>query len=571
MPIVPRVTTTQVQQAGLPNARERVETSAEAFGGGQSLAAVGQAAQGLLGSTQRLVLEEKAKADDSWSKDAFAKAARARQEALYNPQNGALIRRGKDAFDVADQYGGAYDKTLDEIESTATNDAQRGMFKQIRNQQKLDLMGDLERHTLGETKRYQEETNRSALEVAKDDAVLNYQNPERVSASLALQKSLILSHARDNGQDAATAQDEYQKVTSQTHAAIIDRMLSNGQDLLAKKYYDANKAGLTHGVAHVEKALEEGTLRGESQRQSDTIISESSGMGDALSKTRQIEDPKVRDAATDRVKQYYSAQKAAEAERTERIMTQAGNIIDKTGSVDQVPPGQWATLSPSEKSSLKAYAKHRQEGTQPETDWKKYYDVKTLASTPVGKDEFMKMNLMELRPHMDDSRFKELVDIQTSLRKNDGKAEKTLDGYRTNQQIVNDSLLAAGYRVNPKPGTTDAEKDALFKSKVDEQMRVLQAQTGKAANNEDVQNIVDNLLIKSTNDGFLSFLGIGRGKRAFEMNADERANRDVNPKDIPALDRKKIEEALKRRNIPATDDRIKELYNRKYSQVTRGQ
>lgn len=568
MPVVPRLSSPQIQATGLPNARSNVKATEESFGGGQSAAAVGQAAQSVLGAAQKFVIEEKQKADDVATTEAYTKLVQAKNRLTYDPQAGALSKTGKNAFGVIDEYNSSFDKEADAIESSLSNQSQKDVFRKIRGQQKNEFDGTLQRHVFGESKKFDEETTTSSIKITRDDALQNYQNPERVSQAIGMQRSLVMAHAQRNGLPPEMVKMQLDDVTSKTHAEVVSRFLANGDDLKAKAYFEANRAGVT-GVdsSHLEKALEEGSVRGESQRQSDALIAQSGSMAEALASAKEIKDPKVRDAATDRVKAHYSAQKAAEAERTERIMTSAGNIIDKTGSVDQIPPGQWATLSPSEKANLKTYAAHKREGTQPATDWQQFYDLKTLASAPESRTEFMKTNLMQYRGLMADAQFKELIETQTSLRKNDGKADAKLDGYRTNAGIVNDTLLAAGYKTSPKPGTDDAEKVALFRSKVDEEMRVLQSQTGKPASNEEVKNIVDNLLVKTvTQKGFLW----DTTKRAFELSADEKKKMDAPVKDIPALERSKIEEALRRRNIPATDDKIRDLYNQKYSQVSRG-
>lgn len=556
MPVVPRISSPQVQQAGMPNARSRVDASAESFGGGQSAANVGQAAQGALGTFQKFVAEEKQKADDVATTEAYTKLVQAKNRLTYDPEVGALSKTGKNAFGVINEYGSSFDKEADAIESELSSQTQKDMFRRIRGQQKSDFDGTLQKHVFGESKKFDEETTTSSIAVTRDDALQNYQDPERINQAIGMQRTLVMSHAARNGLPPEMVKMQLDDVTSKTHAAVVSRFLSNGDDLKAKAYFESNRQGVTGSDAsHLEKALEEGSLRGESQRQSDMIIAKTGDMGEALKQAKGIEDPKVRDAATDRVKAHFAAKKAAESERTERLMTNAGNIIDKTGSIDQIPPEQWASLSPSEKSSLKTYAAHKREGTQPATDWQVYSDLKELAADPAMRNQFLQTPLMQYRDKLDDARFVELTNIKSSLRNKDGKAEAEMDGYRNDAQIVKDTLAAAGIK--------DPAQVALFHSKVDAEMARLQKANNKKASNEDVQRITDNLMVQGiTSRTLLGVIPWTTKKKRFETTSDDKEF-DVEAKDIPRIERQKIEEALKRRGAPVTDEAVKAWYDTK--------
>lgn len=553
MPIVPRLSGPQVQQAAIPNARSRVQVSEETFGGGQSLAAATQAAQGLLGQANKLVMEEKQKADDVRVKDALADLVRRRQDKTFNPETGALSRKGQNAFNVVDEYGTAFDKDIGEIEERLSP-AQRSTFHQLAQQQKVDFMGDLERHTLKEHTEYGEQVNQKLLAATRDEATLYFSDPVKVSASLAKQRGLIIDQGAKAGKAPEVVQQEIAEAAAQTHSGVLDRIISSGDDKAALAYFNANAPGFGRFAAHAEKSLEEATLRGESQRQSDAIIAKASGMSEALASARGIEDPKIRDAATDRIKSYFAAKKAADSEREERIMTDAGNIIDQTGDYNKIPPSQLALLSPSQKSSLMSYAEKKRDGSLA-TDWEAYHDLKLMAASPALRGKFIQTNLMEYRGKMADAQFKELVETKASLMAKDGKAEERLDGYRTNAQIVGDTLAAAEIK--------DPAQVALFHSKVDEELARLQKQTGKHATNEDVQRITDGLVVQGVTSR--SFFGLWKNKkRKFETTGEDREF-EVEARDIPRIERQKIEEALRRRGMPVNDDTVKALYDRKLS------
>jgi hypothetical protein len=93
MPTVPRYEQ-RVGQAALPNARVSTNAPIEAFGGGQGLQQVAQAAQ----ETLEIVRKEREKADQLAVLEADTKAARLKTSLFFDPKTGAMTRKGKDAF-----------------------------------------------------------------------------------------------------------------------------------------------------------------------------------------------------------------------------------------------------------------------------------------------------------------------------------------------------------------------------------------------------------------------------------------------------------------------------------------
>lgn len=564
MPTVPRLNGPQVQQAGLPSARADVRTSLESFGGGSSLENVNRAAIGIGEQVQKIALEEKKKADDVATQDAYAELVRRKNAMMYDPKAGALARRGKDAFGVVDQYEPEFDKAADEIEKSLLNDDQRSMFKQMRTREKTELNSTLQRHIFGEAKAYDDQSTESALAAARDDALLNFAQPGKVDAQVGLQKSLIMAHAERNGLPPEWVKVKLAEAESKTHSGIITRMLNNGDDLAAKRYFEGVKqrGGVFTGEdsAAMERLLEEGSLRGESQRVSDRIVSKATDMVSAVEQARTIQDPKLRDEVTSRVKDYFSMQKLAENQRIEGLHKNATDIIDQTGSVDKIPPGVWSQFSLSERSALKAYAKAKKDGTDVETNWQTYYDLKSLASAPETRSKFLQTNLYELKAkgELGNTEFKELVNAQTAARGGDTKA---LDTFRSDKMIVDQALAKAGIDTGAKAGKKDAERMALFYRRVDEEQAKLQARTGKPATNEEMQGIVDGLMIEGvTKKGWFW----DDKKRAFEIEkSDQMFEIDVDS--IPASDRTQIEDVLRKRGVPITDKAVLALYGRKLS------
>jgi hypothetical protein len=253
MPTVPTYGDNVVRQRPYPDARVTPSAPAEAFGGGRaSEERITNAAVGLIDTGQQLYLHEKKKADDLATTDAYNKTLQLKNDLFWNPQSGAMTRRGKDAFGVVDEYGSKFDEAADQIQSSLSNNEQRDMYEKMRLHVKTELLDQLEKHTFQESKAYDDQTTEAGINAQRDNAVLNYNDPAAVAGSLNMQKALLVAHAQRNGlsEDSDAVKEKLSQVTSATHAAVMERMLFNGQLGLAQNYYKTLKtqAGDTNPI-----------------------------------------------------------------------------------------------------------------------------------------------------------------------------------------------------------------------------------------------------------------------------------------------------------------------------------
>ncbi len=555
MPIVPVPNEGSItRRQAAPNARVSTNAPIEAFGGGSSSAAVGQAGVQLGSQALQIAKEERAKADDVATTEAYTKTVQLRNRLMYDPKAGAMNRKGKDAFGVGEEYGKQFQDGADEIESSLTNDDQKAMYKRIRAQEQRDLEGNLTKHTFVQAQAYDEETTQASMATAREDAVMNYQDPSKVRQALEMQKTLIASHADRNGLPPEAVKQRIMDAESKTHEAVINRMLANGQDLAASAYYKNVKPSILGSDAtQLESALEEGTLRGASQRNALAIVQKHGDVQSALSAVDKIADPKIQDATRERVKQRFAEREQAREYANKEAFRSAYTIAEKTRRKDDIPPALWNSMEPAQRSSIDAYLSK----DTIQTDWNEYYNLKRMAASPDLRDKFLKTDLLTMRHKLSDTEFKELVNAQADANKGDTKA---LDGIRSDSQIINQALADAGIDPSPKHGSKDAKKVSQFWKAVDDQARVVIQQTGKKPTNEEVQGIVDGLMIKGvTERGFFW----NEEKHFFEVERGVDKQFDFDVKAVPPNERQRIESALKSKGIEVTDDKIIKLYRGK--------
>jgi hypothetical protein len=555
----PRFSQSQVQTAATPNVRVSTDAPSAAFGVGQG-AAIAEAVQDVTSIGTKIFKEEKEKADDIATTEAYAKTVRLKNELFYDTKRGVITRKGKNALGAENDFGAEFDKRTEEIEKGLSNSDQRLMYQKIKSKARTDFDTDIQKHVTGETMRFQEETAKEAVKAEMENAIYNYHDPAKVQESLKMQELLINSHAQRMGVDPGPLLKEVQ---TKTHVGIIERYLSNDQDRKAKEYFEANK-GFISGAAieNVEKALADGSLRGESQRTSESIWATSKGnLGAALKTARSSlkDDPKLKDETIRRIQQLAQEDKAAKDAYRDNLFESAWKETEQ--KKDRPNMALWAKLSPEDQSKIDSRVDYLRKGKQPETDWNDFYQLKTWASYKDTRDQFLRTNLLDYRNKMADSEFKELVNLQQELRKGDENAEKTLDGFRNHTTIVNDSLAQAGIDPSPEAGSGDAEKVNRFRSMVDAEVKRHQDAVGKKITNDEMQEIVDRLMIKGKvpGSGFYGFFQ--KNKRAFELESGE--NIEISAENIPASEKAKIVDALQRSKKPVTDQSILELYHRK--------
>jgi hypothetical protein len=551
MPItIPRIDP-QVSPQGSPNARLNIQAPREAFGGGQSLDGVQRATEGL----GRAILDEKRKADELVVEDFNSKLANLKNQTVFDPKEGLLTKKGKDAFSAPDVYGKRFDDGVEELQKGLSNDAQRFLARRFVDRHRAELDDTIQRHVFTESQKFAAEVETSAIQASIDDAAYNYQDPEKLQASLdSLKETVIRSGAR-NGEDQKVTSERLQDTISKAHTAVINRMLANGQDLGAKAYYNGVKDEVSGRDATVlDKALNEGTLRGESQRLSDEILSKPISETQALAKAKEAakDNPELRDALVDRIHKEYSLREQAKRNDEENSYRRYSNLIDGGGSFNQIPPAEVAAMTPEMKVKLQTYEKNKIEGRLVATKPEVYYQLRTMFEDPGRRNEAIKYNLLQNLNDVSGDELKQLMNLQAGLRKGDDKTIKLLDGFQSDRNVVDGILVEAGINPKAKPTTTAGKQTARFYEAVDKRVLQFQTQTGKKANNDDIRRMADELIMEVVTDRGVLW---DTKKRKFELDPGEQF--DVN---VPKADADEIARILKKRGKPATPDEIKRIY-----------
>jgi len=558
MPTVQRYGERKVGTAPIPGVRKTAADTPASLGAGVGAAMAGVGAQvAQIGVQQfaELQAHERERADDVALMDAKNQLARWETDRLYDPETGALAQKGKNALGLPETLDAELATLTGEIEQRL-NARQRDKFAKVKGDAGLNLHATIQRHIFGQIQAYEGEELQARIENGQSLAIANAMDPRRVGVELNSVIDDVKKSAPRLGLGPEQVKAQVEKITSATHVGVIERLLTNEQTNAAQIYFEETKGQIAgDAMARVEKGLEEGTLRGDSQKQADAIIAKGGTLTEQRAAVKAIEDPKLRDEVQQRVEHEAAVQEKITRDTDEATLTSAYNTIDQSHDVRAIPPATWAALPGNSRAALRAYAEHAAKGTPVETDLPTYYALMQQAAE--DPETFVGQNLLNYKHKLDEVEFKQIAGLQLSIRSGDrAKADKGLDDFRTETSVINDALSIAG--IEPTPADKDTAgkaRVARFRGLVADEVRRVQDVTKKKATNDDLEAIAQRILAREITD-----------KGWFWDSTRSLATAAI--ADVPPADRTQIEDALRRHGQPLNDDTVLDVWLKK--QIRRG-
>lgn len=478
-----------------------------------------------------------------------------------------LQKRGKDAIGAGLQVEDQWKRQASDIENGLANDRQKEAFR-VRSDHHFQMLNEtVQKHEATEAQNYGNDTIAATIENSRNNAIKHVDDPLIIGQSVAETKDLISELGSRNGWSSAEVQQKQAIGVSGIHSGVVKLLADSGQDLSAKEYFTAHKDELSgNDLLQTAAIIKESSVKGESQRQRDLIMKTASSMTDAIAQARLIKDPDVQEATERLVKQDFAERAAGLRDSREQLMTQAGNIIDQTGSYESIPASIRSILSPSEKSSLLEYANRKNTVGGVKTDLSAYYNLETLATTPETRDKFLQLDLNQYRSKLSPSDFEEMVKLQGSVRKGDAAAEAKLQWTQTKHQIVGSVMNTALIGISKRGKVSDVAARSAFRSAVDTEVERIQSSTNKPVTPEQVKTIANEMAMQHIVERPGFFWGTNEEPvRTFQMRPGEKIILGI--KDVPSAQRTQIQQALQSRGRAVTDAAIVDWYRRYIQQL----
>lgn len=509
------------------------------------------------------VADEVQKRDDLEAVSKTMTAFEDEQRQYFVEGEKAVFRRqGDNAKGASVESAQWWDETSTKYAGQLQNDRQRQAFSEMLRRQRGSVLDSVAKYEVKQKDAVLADSLSARAKSAVERGAAMHAVPEAVAQSRVDMVDALTAAGKAYGWAPEVLDAKKQEALTSFHKAQISVKIDRDPDG-ALAYYAANKDEISALERQsIENALGQGSLRLNSQKESDRIAGYGAGLSEQLRMARAIKDPELRDEVERRVKVRFQESELLQQEQQENIMISAANLIDQNGTTDAVPVSQWSALTPSQRASLASYAEAKRTRKPIQTDQKTWYDLYQMGGD--NPQEFARVNLLEYRDRLSDTDFQELAKLQKDVREQGAMSaagSTAFDVGVLEPKTIADTVMRS-IDIDPKK---DEEAAASFYFALNRELR-----NWKLANDPDnklknvpreqVESIAKRLAleVKVPRDSFFG----DRKARLFEVDPREADSTyvDLDVDDVPDIDRQQITEALQALGATITDDLVVKYY-----------
>lgn len=350
----------QVQRAPIRGGQINAQMSPDGAG-----AAMGGALSQAGGQIAQIAQQERQKADQLAVLEADNQLAEFETNRLYDPENGALNRRGRDAFGLPDEVMEEYEKTASQIEGNLSSDRQRQAFQRAKQQRANSINLTIQRHVSRQMQEHDDQTTNSSLEMSRQNALNNFTDPERIELEVARQHALIADHAERNGLPAEYVQQKRLEVDGATYTAVIERMASESP-MEARKFYEQNKEHIKGEWDAKANTIIDTKVKAYEADDAANEIAMNAGdkQSDWIKAANEIEDPEKRQMVRQALNQRWQEVEVARNEQATSVFDQ----IEEGARPRDIDADVWMELTPRQRQTAETRYRQLQEGNQVNND-----------------------------------------------------------------------------------------------------------------------------------------------------------------------------------------------------------
>jgi len=544
MPKIPSYEGLQVQQTAAPVPKISTEIpSIEAFGGGKSLQA--------LDTLDKVILQAKKEADETFVKEAQNKATILRNKLLFDETDGILNKSGKDVFNASNEYNDKFDKEIENIQKTLSED-QRSAFQNSILDIKEKFRTEVEKHVTNERQAFNVATFKTSIQLNREDALNNSFDPMLIEQSIQKQHEDLDKLAQYDAKTQGSLDLLKLQASSETYKNVflkrIDSFSEFGGVEDTKALFNSVKDKMTEeDKASIQEHLQKQGAKHEGLIESDKIFEKYKfNQQKAFDEVRKIKNDEVRLAATSFLKQAYNDFEGAQrADRENTFRFIYGKLKESRG--DKTVLNKFSSailnLNPSEQQFLNRYAEDirndnlKNQPGNPQT----FYELEAMS--PV---DLKKVNLYEPKymSNLNTKQFDYFLKKQTG-----GLTGKE---FQLSQQSIKAlNLIYQENKLNVPVKGSSPENISRYNLYNEEVKR--QAMASGDLSEGNIRDIARNLLKKEV----LNKIPIWSNTEKFRFEAKPE---DVDVDDISPENRKIITDALNAERKAITNENIKKLY-----------
>lgn len=558
----------QVRQAPIADTRLGLRATPDAMGAGvgEGVAALGRAAGAVSGVADRIMAEERQKADDQQITAAAAKATGLANDLQLDFQKHRL----DDAVKVSPDYEKKHAAGLDEIAKGLGSDTQRAAFAKWRAGHEVAFQSAVRNRAYDEGQKSYDITDQIAKEQARRSVAINA-DPNNGEEGLAQVESRVADMhtlneitGRRKGYNADQIAELNRQDTADAYATVINSYNEAGHTVAAKALFDQHKDALEPKARDMlQKSLELGITKTEAQQRSADIYSPDKTLEAMFAEADQIPDQQVQAETKRRLEERDNLRRRAIEQVQDKAFTASYEKVksDPRG-FDALTAGERTAMGPDREEKLKAWTMRRAKGEPLPWQASKAvrYQIEQAAGNPASRDAFSKANLLDYVDRLNEDDFNALNKLQQDVRA--GKTEGA-DWLNTREEKVNQALAQLG--MDPRPYYTDNKgkvtnnpQSVAFRSQVQQEAaRVAAANKREQPTADDVQKAIDSTLMKKVR---INEWGRDPERVAATLTTDERGKAYVPIEQVPANHNDAIRAAIAAKGREATDDQVQRAY-----------
>jgi len=490
MPQVPMRNAQTLQTQAMPTPRVSVNAPIEAFGGGQDSEQLLNTANSIIEQRQKFMDDERQKADDIVTIEAYSKLLQSKNNFLYNPEMGVYKKTGKAAAGIINEDMPKFQKSISEIESTL-NENQKRLFAPMAIKVTSEVDESVQKHIYAESVKYDNSVSNTSLQEIGNDILNNYQNPAKIEEGLKMQDAVYMYDAKRNGKPMNEAVLGSKQLRSKTLSGVIERMLINGNYDAAKAYYSKVKENgmiLAEDAIPIEKSLKTDSIRYESDRIATSLVGSSNTKYEAIQKARQISDPDLRDATLSNVKSIYSEIDSIKKQDEDNIYLKANEYMQNNPNANPmkvIPAPIMSKLSYDQQKSFYAINNPGKSNKS----WASFMDL--------SQEEMAGLSLSDFKTKYWSGMSKQNRDQATGIW-NAAKEEKGPELTKTMSfhNMNRNALINAGIIPVKDLSEPEAERLNTFEQASAKALEEFEIRKGSKATQQETQKIVDDQLTK---------------------------------------------------------------------------
>lgn len=497
-------------------------------------------------AAQKIFEDHRQKADMAAFYDADLRAAKI--QAQLEVANKEKLK-GREAMGAPDAADMAFESELADIAQSLTP-SQREMFEKSAKSRRGSLYATLEhyagseatKYSIGVAESYINQTKADAANAANKlnvgDEVGTIGGVADITDQLQRQEAGVRDWAKLHGMDDAQTLQLVKQHRSDTHRAVIDVLLTNGNDIVAQNYRDMHKDEIIgeRDITSVNKALEDGTIRGASQRNHDEIMLSNETWEERIAAANKIEDPKIRDKTIERLDATRNREKAIEIQTSNDNFVKYAYEAEKAGTTDIIPQSVRSKMTVHEITAIEQRLKHVREGTEPANDsalWTNFSFMPLAAKAKLTEADMMR----KYRPRLDDQHYdaalREIQAIKDEMAK---KGANGLSAMQTDADIVKNAYMRYSGKFKADDfNDDDRERYIEFSDRASVAVQKFEQEKGGKATDDEKQKIVNGILVDKV---YVSGWGFDKQKAAILIKQDEQDRVYVPMANIPESGRR---------------------------------